>query len=149
MTNATATLTARFWDRVDFTSSELGCWLWTGTLAGGGYGYPYINGRSHYAHRLTYQQVYGEIAKGLEIDHLCRVRNCVNPSHLEAVHKAENVARGVSPSAQAGRQTHCLRGHSLSDPANVYQDLPSRPRTRTCKPCAVQRARDLRARKRG
>lgn len=71
-----------------------GCWLWIGALDRDGYGIAGLNGKQHRAHRLAYQWARGEIAEGLVVDHLCRITNCVNPDHLEAVTRAENKARG-------------------------------------------------------
>ncbi|WP_116214893.1 HNH endonuclease signature motif containing protein [Streptomyces olivoreticuli] len=70
------------------------CILWTGALDGGGYAMTKRNGRSSKVHRLMYESIRGEIPSGLVLDHLCRVRHCVNPAHLEAVSNAENVRRG-------------------------------------------------------
>ena len=76
--------------------TESGCWLWTSTLNVKGYGQ--FNGRrqgvSNAAHRAAYEIYRGPIPEGFEIDHLCRVRSCVNPNHLEAVTHAVNLQRG-------------------------------------------------------
>lgn len=101
---------ARFWLHVDKRPS--GCWLWTGKTTNG-YGIVGIggrNGRLMRAHRVAYESMVGPIPKGLDLDHLCRVRNCVNPAHLEPVTRLENLRR--SPLTSVG-QTHCVRGHNL------------------------------------
>lgn len=81
--------------RVDKTAG--GCWLWNGFIYPNGYGqlkWKY-QGRSDFnAHRISYRIYKGEVPKGLEIDHLCRVRRCVNPDHLEAVTHQVNIIRG-------------------------------------------------------
>ena len=133
----------RFWAKVNRTET---CWLWTGTLSNG-YGWFRIgsdrdgSGRTVYAHRWSYEQVHGPIPEGLELDHLCRVRCCVRPSHLEATSHRENVLRGSGITARHARQTHCLRGHPFDD-ANTYH-RPDRPEGRMCRECgrAAQRAR--------
>lgn len=97
---------------------ESGCWLWCGTLNRKGYGY--FGG--HGAHRLAYEWFVGPIPAGLQIDHLCRTRHCVNPAHLEAVTLQENVRRGGVGAATAARQrakTHCPTGHAY-DEGNTY-----------------------------
>lgn len=70
------------------------CWLWTGRKSKGGYGGICIRGKEWRAHRLSYTVFVGEIPQGLVLDHLCRVHECVNPAHLEAVTNEENIARG-------------------------------------------------------
>lgn len=65
------------------------CWIWQLGRSGG---YAALGGGS--AHRRNYMAVYGPVPAGLELDHLCRQRDCVRPSHLEAVTHAENVRRG-------------------------------------------------------
>lgn len=69
---------------------ENGCWIWKGYVAKHGYGY---QGRVP-AHRAVYIEHRGVIPPGLDLDHLCRVRACVNPDHLEPVTRAENLRRG-------------------------------------------------------
>lgn len=85
-----------------------GCWLWTGMIDHGGYGMlsPAHN-EHHKSHRLAYELFIGPIPNGLTIDHLCRVRACCNPRHLEAVTNATNLRRA------AAARLHCKAGHVL------------------------------------
>lgn len=86
-----STLEARFWAQVERTD---GCWYWRGRTIPDGYGHFRVGGETkRYAHRMAYMWTKGPIATGMEIDHLCRVRNCVNPDHLEAVTRRENIRR--------------------------------------------------------
>lgn len=110
------------WRRVS-PEPNSGCWLWTGTISQAGYGV--VNGQKRggkFAHRLAYQVWKGPIPHGLHLDHLCRVRCCINPGHLEPVTHQENIKRGllceVSPN-RARKRTHCSEGHLLDD-ANIY-----------------------------
>ena len=85
---------ARLWVRVRWTP---GCWLWTGKLLPNGYGNvstgPKGATSSTTAHRAVYEAFVGPISEGLQLDHLCRNRRCVNPAHMEPVTAAENVRR--------------------------------------------------------
>jgi hypothetical protein len=102
--NARVSLPEQFWRHVQKTGS---CWLWTGTTAAHGYGQMRRGGRTLPAHRVSYELLVGPIPPGLHIDHLCRVRACVNPAHLEAVTQKENNRR-----AHAVRKI-CRHGHPL------------------------------------
>lgn len=100
-----------------------GCMLWTGAVnAGRGYGVagkPIMVGGSHLAHRISYEYFVGPIPPGKQIDHLCRVRRCVAPDHLEPVDHRENQLRGLSPMGINAAKTHCIRGHELTG-KNLY-----------------------------
>ncbi len=85
-------LPKRITDRIH--ESWDGCWLWMGCLESRGYGRVTVDYVHHYVHRYVYTQLRGPIPEGLEIDHLCRVRCCCNPAHLEAVSHCENAQRG-------------------------------------------------------
>jgi hypothetical protein len=93
---------------------ENGCWLWTGRFDRLGYGGLHCQKRYWVAHRATYTVLKGEIGEGLELDHLCRNRACVNPDHLEPVTHTENVRRGASPFVELRHRTTCKWGHPFS-----------------------------------
>ena len=76
-------------------NKQTGCWEWNRRLINGGYGVKRYKGKFYLAHRLYYERGHGSIPDGLEIDHLCRNRKCVNPTHLEAVTKSINQRRGL------------------------------------------------------
>lgn len=75
---------------------ETGCWIWQRGINAYGYGRAYDKGKTVQAHRLFYERKYGPIPDGLDPDHLCRNRACVNPDHMELVSRAENVRRGAA-----------------------------------------------------
>lgn len=90
-----------------------GCWLWLASCSAKGYGYFFDGERNVKAHRWSYQHHVGPIPDNLVIDHICRVRCCVNPAHLEIVSNRENVLRGVGVTSRNARKLHCARGHLL------------------------------------
>lgn len=122
---------------------ECGCWLWEGEC-NRGYGIVYIKERKYRAHRVSYRLHKGPIPPGLTLDHLCRVRCCVNPDHLEAVDCKENVLRGAGVTAQNSRKTHCSRGHELTPETTR---LGSRKRGRDCRLCLRLRFADYKRRR--
>ncbi|HKY57632.1 MAG TPA: HNH endonuclease signature motif containing protein [Aeromicrobium sp.] len=92
-----------------------GCWRWTASIGNTGYGRIMLDRKLKYAHRVSYETFVGPIPAGREIDHLCRVRACINPLHLEAVTPQVNVRRGESTGARALRRSLCLYGHPYSE----------------------------------
>lgn len=122
------------------TSGE--CWIWEGSTNGkGGYGVMSLppahrSGKAdkEYAHRLMYTWRVGEIPPGMEIDHLCRNRLCVNPAHLEAVTRRENQARGVGTfTAVNAPKTACPVGHPYDESNTYVHPLTGYRQCRVCR----------------
>ena len=106
----------RFWNKIQFTSD---CWNWIGAHSPEGYGRFSYQGKSIYPHRFIYEMYNGVIDKTLELDHLCRKRDCVNPQHLEAVSHQINGLRGNGIAAINAKKTHCKNGHEFTI-ENIY-----------------------------
>lgn len=119
-----------------WTSDVSGCWLWTAGLDKDGYGTFSIRlenrDRSRRAHRISYELYVGPIPDGLVIDHLCCIRNCVNPKHLEPVTVQENTLRGTSAAGLVARLGVCCRGHDMLGD-NVYVSPGGERQCRECK----------------
>lgn len=127
----------RFLKKVDQDAPD-GCWRWTAgnnRRGGGGYGVFYEiatrdDAKQVLAHRFSYEAFVGPIPQGMDIDHLCRNIQCVNPKHLEVVTHRENIRRGRSPAADNARKTHCPNGHPF-DEEHTYRH----GERRQCRPC--------------
>lgn len=103
------------------------CWLWTGAVSVQGYG---IFMSNQMAHRYSYELFRETIPEGLVIDHLCRNKKCVNPDHLEPVTNKINILRGIAPSANNARKTHCKQGHEFTPDNTII-----RGENRQCREC--------------
>lgn len=125
-------LADRIWPKVVKTHS---CWHYLGALD---HGYS-VCGRSPEAerrgnirvHKWIWESMNGPVPSGLVLDHLCRNRWCVNPSHLQPVTNKENVLRGTGLSSVNAKKTHCIRGHAFDD-RNTGRDVRGDRRCREC-----------------
>lgn len=137
-------LPPRFWSKVDQDGPvppehpELGpCWLWTATPNKDGYGRIRIRRDwAPLAHRALWELAVGEVVYPDELDHLCEVRGCVRPDHLEVVDHAENVRRGRGGAHWAAK-TRCPENHPY-DAENTRIDVKG---ARVCRTCATEHAR--------
>jgi hypothetical protein len=122
-----------------------GCWLWTGCLNHGGYGRFWVDQQNAGAatHRVSYFIKHKtEIPSHLEIDHLCKVKSCCNPDHLELVTHAVNIARITSRTPRNSKKTHCPEGHPYSG-ENLYIHRSKAGKiNRLCQICRLKKARE-------
>jgi hypothetical protein len=139
----------RFWAKVEQGTGDA-CWLWRGYINDGGYGMVWLGIEDSRriqvrAHRLAYELHHREpVSEALTIDHLCRVRACVNPAHLEPVTKGVNVLRGETTAARHARAMECPQGHAYDSVNTVWKADGSRG----CRTCMRARCRDWRRRNR-
>lgn len=127
-------MTDPFWSKVDVGL----CWEWTASLLTGGYG----QYRSRCAHRVAWELLVGPIPPGMELDHLCRNRRCVNPDHLEPVTHLVNVQRGARNGHERAK-THCPAGHPYAENEIRWASAPN---ARRCQICRRRTAREAQRR---
>lgn len=122
--------------------NDAGCWLWTGARQKEGYGRVKHEDKTPLTHRLAYELLVGPIPSGLHLDHLCRVRRCINPEHLEPVTQQENIRRGAAivlatPNYPCGHPRTTENSHRLR-----WKNRPSALVCRTCRREASRRWRE-------
>ena len=110
------TVASEFTRHVSAKRLEADCWLWEGDLNSGGYGLLHRSVKPRLAHRAVYEMLVGPIPEGLQLDHLCSNKRCVNPSHLEPVTRTVNVRRAFAIRQSA---VQCPKGHPYSGD-NLY-----------------------------
>lgn len=130
-------LPASFWSKIEVLPD--GCWQWIAATNADGYGIYWYKNASRYSHIVSYSVLVQPIAPGFELDHLCRLRPCAHPLHLEQVTHKENVRRGKLHEVQGGKM-RCPQKH-LYDAANTYVNSGRR----FCRQCRADR--DLAVRK--
>jgi hypothetical protein len=129
-TTEAATVADRFRKKY-VISGDTGCWVWQDNDRSG-YGFLSVNKQKQMAHRVSYELHVGPIPEGLQIDHLCRNKMCVNPDHLEAVTQQENILRSNNLAAQWARRTVC---HICGGPFHIWKGR------RVCRHCQLERNR--------
>ncbi|MER7726417.1 HNH endonuclease signature motif containing protein [Streptomyces sp. NPDC096323] len=141
-----ATSAWRYWSKVAFDGpiplvrGVTGrCHVWTRATNEKGYGTFWL-GRTVKAYRYGYELAFGPIPAGLDVDHRCRNRACVRPSHLRAVTHRVNLLASTNHAALRAAQTHCMRGHAF-DAENTIRAKNNTRKCRTCKRAADRAAR--------
>jgi hypothetical protein len=113
------------------TTDPAKCWLWTGRVTEKGYARIRADGRAQFVHVLSYERAHGPVPAGKELDHLCRVKRCANPAHLDPVIHLVNILRGEGVCARNARKTHCPQGHPYTE-ENISRTTSGGRRCRTC-----------------
>lgn len=119
----------KFYERI-VVDNDTRCWNWVGARTSSGYGNLLIDGKNFVAHRVSYELHRGRIPDGLNLDHLCRNRACVNPDHLDPVTQRVNLLRGETIPSKHAAKTHCPSGHEyIAENTAIYNG------SRYCKTC--------------
>lgn len=137
----------KFTDRIGPMKDKYTCWIWQGTGYNREYGMFAMQGRNVFAHRVSHHLFNGEIPEKFTVDHICRVKQCMNPYHLEAVTFGENSRRspsGYIAGKKAREKTHCRKGHEFNEENTGWANNPTcySGKQRYCKPCKYTRIRN-------
>lgn len=124
---------------------ETGCRRWKLAHYSKGYGRINVGNKRCRVHRVAYEVWVGPIPEGLQIDHVrangCRYRDCIEPTHLEAVTPYENILRKPRP-------THCPQGHEYTPENTILGDRYGKTGNyRKCRTCSNAHSRAYHARK--
>ena len=135
-----------FWSKVATSADDDCCWEWIASAGGGGYG----QFRDRQAHQVAWE-LWGNppVPVGLELDHLCRNRRCVRPSHLEPVTHQVNILRGIAPAGSRARCAaikHCPHGHEYDVANTKWRQKRTGYWSRKCRACAARQERERNAR---
>lgn len=138
---------SRLMDKVKILDN--GCWLFTGSVSRNGYGWSSLFGKTVMAHRASYLLYVGDIPKGMHLHHICALKLCVNPAHLQVVAPRAHIVE-LSPAAPAFanfRKTHCKYGHPFTlDNTLIFHRKGSKHEMRVCRACKRLASRTRRAR---
>lgn len=144
---STPSAEVRFFSRVEGSPDYDDCWIWVGRIQPNGYGQFSVKHKHVYAHRWAYTHLIGEIPDGLELDHLCRVRACCNPWHLDPVTRQVNTLRGLAGDVAreaAKAKVACPNGHPYEGDS-FYINAQN---IRVCRVCRRAKERSYYQRKR-
>src|SRR5690606_19217105 len=144
------------WSNRITVTPEKGCWEWTGSINSSGYASARVRKllpNEGMAHRISYAILRGNLVHGMVLDHLCRVRNCLNPEHLEMVTPQENLRRGRTSEKEAlwtklmpgvekphnweyyCVRLHVLTGHKYIMPEEFFNGYVSQ----VCESCLIEK----------
>lgn len=132
-------------ERYSIPEPNSGCYLWLAAVSSEGYGLLSVGDRLRPAHLIAYELAKGPVPEGLELDHLCRVRSCINPNHLEPITHRENVIRGLVPSVTRNRinfNAPCPRG---DDHHVIWYTRGNGKRQKECRTCKAERKRNAKS----
>ncbi len=131
-------LVSQLMKHVQVGSGDSPCWCWVGAMDGNGYGSVRVRGQTCKAHRVAFCAHRRSIPEGMDLDHLCRNRACINPEHLEPVTRRTNTLRGNHQNVVIRRTGICKNGHDMNMTGRYYR---RNGRGSQCAECSRERSR--------